>query len=139
MKILTNVKSVQCPRNSARFAMFSASADLFIVLGREIMDSRRRGGQGRRRSAERELRRFKAFFGVKPAISSDVWSLLVGHNLTPPKAEPMHLLWALLFLKVYGTEEVNAGLIGHDPDTIRKWVWLMVKALHDLSKQLVSK
>lgn len=118
--------------------MFYASADQFLDLGREIMNSRRRGGQGRRRSAERELRRFKAFFGVKPSRAAEVWSLLVGHNLVPPKTQPMHLLWALLFLKVYGTEEVNAGMIGHDESTIRKWVWLLVKAMHDLSKILVS-
>jgi hypothetical protein len=118
--------------------MFYASADQFLDLGREIMDSRRRGGQGRRRSAERELRRFKAFFGVQPARASEVWSLLLGHNLMPPKALPVHLLWALLFLKLYGTEDVNAGMIGHDEGTIRKWVWLLVKAMHDLSKILVS-
>jgi hypothetical protein len=89
-------------------------------------------------TAERELRRFKAFFGMKPARASEVWSLLIGHNLMPPKAQPMHLLWALLFLKLYGTEDVNAGMIGHDESTIRKWVWLLVKAMHDLSKILVS-
>jgi hypothetical protein len=33
---------------------------------------------------------------------------------------------------------VNAGMIGHDECTIRKWVWLLVKAMHDLSKILIS-
>jgi len=115
--------------------MFYASAEQFRILGREIIDGRRRG---RQRSAAVESRRFKAFFGVKAERASDAWSLLLNYNLLPPKAEPEHLLWALLFLKLYATEEINASLVGHDPDTVRKWTWLMVKALHDLSKKLVS-
>ena len=119
--------------------MFYASADQFRAWGREIFDARRsaRGG-GRRRSKETESRRFKAFFGVKAERASEVWSLLIGYKLLPPKSEPEHLLWALLFLKLYATEDVNASLVGHDPDTVRKWTWLMVEALHDLSKKLVS-
>jgi len=100
---------------------FYTSAEQFRTLGREIIDARRTSGLARRRSIERENRRFKAFFGVKAERVSEVWSLLIGYKLLPPKAEPEHLLWVLLFLKLYATEDVNASLLGRDPDTIRKW------------------
>jgi hypothetical protein len=40
----------------------------------------------------------------------------------PLKAEPEHLLWALLFLKLYCIEDVLVTLLGRDDGTIRKWV-----------------
>jgi len=121
----------------AVFAMFYASAEQFRTWGRDIIDARQVAGRNRRRSAERESRRFKAFFSVKAERASEVWSLLIGYGLCPAKAEPQHLLWALLFLKLYATEDVNESLIGHDSNTVRKWTWIMVEALHDLSKKLV--
>jgi hypothetical protein len=113
---------------------FPVSEDQFRELGREIMNVRAH----RQRSRDREDRRFKAFFGVKPARAYETWSLLIGHRCLPPNAKPEYLLWALLFLKIYATEAVLSGLIGHDENTIRKWVWWLVKALAKLSKHLVS-
>jgi len=114
--------------------MFYTSANQFGALGREISEHANRR---RRRSDEQELRQFKAFFGIKPERASEVWSLLMAHNLIPEKAEPKHLLWALLLLKLYCIDDVLATLIGHDEGTIRKWVWLMVKAMAKLSKKMV--
>jgi hypothetical protein len=116
--------------------MFYASANQFREFGHAITEQNIRR-KGRKRSVERETRRFKAFFGIKAERASEVWSLLLGHNLMPPKAEPEHLLWALLFLKLYCIEEVLVTLLGRDDGTIRKWVWLMVEAMHNLSKKLV--
>ena len=91
----------------------------------------------RNRAQYLEERRFKAFFGMKPVRVHEAWVFLIYYRLVPNGGKPEHLLWALLFLRLYGTEEVNASLIGADPDTIRKWGWDFVKALHDLSKKLV--
>ena len=38
-------------------------------------------------------------------------------------AEPVHLLWALMLLKIYSTEVVLSGLCGVDEDTFCKWAW----------------
>lgn len=58
------------------------------------------------------LRRFKALFGVTPLVCSVAWKK-IGTNL-PSKASLKHLLWSLLFLKVYATEHCNRALTGVD-------------------------
>ena len=37
------------------------------------------------------------------------------------EAKPCHLLWALLFLKVYAVEDVLAGMCECDEETFRKY------------------
>lgn len=76
------------------------------------------------------LRRFIAMFGVTPSICSAIWNLLES-NL-PQGRTVNHLLWALLFLKNYCTEETNRAIIRADEKTIRKWVWLVVQAISRL-------
>lgn len=118
--------------------MFPATAEQFRSAGRQIIYSRHQN-VSRWRSALAEERKFKAFFGTKAERCSDAWCLLISHGLMPHKdSEPKHLLWGLLLLKLYCTEEVSAGLVGHDADTFRKWAWKFVVALHNLSKKLVS-
>ncbi|KAG9399900.1 hypothetical protein AC1031_011321 [Aphanomyces cochlioides] len=68
-------------------------------------------------------RRFKSMFGVSPSIASILWKDL---QPTPSDAKPCHLLWALLFLKVYATEHVHAALCQVDEKTFRKWTWIMI-------------
>ena len=44
--------------------------------------------------------------------------------------KPDYLLWALVLLKNYSTEEVNARLVGGtDVKTYQKWSWLLVKSI----------
>jgi hypothetical protein len=45
---------------------------------------------------------------------------------------PVHLLWALMFLKQYNTEEVTASMAGCDKKTFRLWCWLVVRVLADM-------
>ena len=75
-------------------------------------------------------RRFRALFGASPAVCSVVWSL--ASRSLPPKARPIHLLWALLFLKVYATEHANASLAGVDEKTFRKWAWALLESISNL-------
>lgn len=75
-------------------------------------------------------RRFRALFGVTPAVASIVWNRLQGH--IPRKASPIHLLWAFLFLKTYGSEHVNCALTKVDEKTFRKWSWIFVRKIADL-------
>lgn len=90
-------------------------------------------------------RRFRSHFGTSPKVISEVW-----HRLDPLNAwddangvRPVHLLWALLFLKIYGTEAVHCTLAGgkeYGPDetTFRKWVWIFVDAVAMLEGDVVS-
>ena len=76
-------------------------------------------------------RRFRAFFGTTASICSRLWSLC-SHILIAEGAMPVHLLWALMFLKQYNTEEVNASMAGCDEKTFRRWCWLVVHVLADI-------
>ena len=79
-------------------------------------------------------RRFRALFGASPNVFCVLWSLLCVAR--PPGSKPIHLLWVLMFLKVYATEHVHAALAGVGEKTYRKWQWIFVKLLASL--QLVS-
>ena len=50
----------------------------------------------------------------------------------PIKAEPKHLLWALLFCKVYGSESVHHNLTGADEKTLRKWIFIFLGLISEL-------
>jgi len=72
-------------------------------------------------------RRFRAFFGTTPIVCSSLWGLLAVSR--PPDSKPKHLLWALMFLRLYDTESVHALLAGVDEKTFRKWAWAFVRSL----------
>lgn len=75
-------------------------------------------------------RRFRALIGVSPAVCATVWSML--RASLPPKASPAHLLWALLFLKVYATEHTSSIIAGADEKTFRKWSWAFAQLISNL-------
>ncbi|KAF0702403.1 hypothetical protein AaE_015956 [Aphanomyces astaci] len=76
-------------------------------------------------------RRFVALFGTTLYVTSVLWAKLEPH---PRGGQPRHLLWALMFLKVYGTEHVHATIAAVDEKTYRKWSWTYIKALEDLTE-----
>ena len=87
------------------------------------------------------LRRFRSKFGTSPQVVVAAWKL-VDENEYPPlpggtkKLE--HMLWALMLLKEYGTEEDLAEAAGVDEKTFRKWAWLWAEKLSWLEMDLVS-
>jgi hypothetical protein len=50
----------------------------------------------------------------------------------PVHGQPEHLLWCLIFLKQYKTENQNHALVKADEKTIRKWVWIFVDLIANL-------
>jgi hypothetical protein len=93
------------------------------------------------RCEKTRLRRFKAFFGTGPAQVAMLWNKLNQNFMLShiTKPQPKHLLWALLFLKDYETEEKLAALVGGvDAKTFHKWTWTYVKAVAGLSHIYVS-
>ena len=115
-----------------------------MKLGAEIM---RRDPEGRSQKVFEE--RWRSFFCVKPSVCVTAWTL-IGVPVHPTDddadlshARPEHLLWALLFLKVYGDEHESSGLAGGDngavdEKTFRKWVEIFVSRIACLADQVVS-
>jgi len=88
-----------------------------------------------------KMRRFVGHFGVNWHICASLWVLmlpLIDSEAIYNGIKPLYLLWALHFMKVYGTESVNAATKKCDKKTHRKWVWLVVEALAQLEPELVS-
>ena len=105
-----------------------------LKVGLEIMH--RKGHGGSTITAER---RFRELFGCAPDIAVAVWKLIDRESALPGKAAIDHLLWALMFLKVYSKEATASGMAGGvDEKTYRKWVWLFVVAISELEGSVVS-
>ena len=87
-------------------------------------------------------RRFKAHFGVDPNLCVTIWNRIANNGafvyfttMHPPN--PKHLLWALLFMKLYSSVSVLASMCRVDDKTFRKWTWFYVDAIAALDEQLV--
>ncbi len=70
------------------------------------------------------LRSFIECFGTTPEHCETLWNLLVDRH--PPHAKPIYLLWMLLFLRHYETEEILHCHTGVDSRTFRKWTWTYI-------------
>jgi hypothetical protein len=101
-----------------------ASVDTFWSLGHKITKHDMEG------SISLGYRKFRAFFGTSPLVCVVVWDLLLVHR--PRKSSPDHLLWALLLLKRYTIESVNAVLVGVSEKTFRKWSHTFICLLANL-------
>ena len=78
-------------------------------------------------------------FGTSPNICSLLWDMLDPTNTMPNKVNGIHLLWGLMFLKLYSSEAVHCGISGGvDEKTFHKWSWLFVSWLADLATQVES-
>eukprot|EP00171_Calliarthron_tuberculosum_P022151 IDg22151t1 len=76
------------------------------------------------------IRRFRGLFGVSPRVCCLLMQHLAGH--LPHRPDLAHLLWALLFSKVNGTEHVHATLAGFDEKRFRKWSRIYVRLLRSI-------
>ena len=113
------------------------SAAEFEALGLDMLRCKKRG------STKSRSRRFKAFFGAEPDVVCTIWSMLHQSRwlryagVRGPK--PVHLLWALLFLRRYGTEEIMADVAGVCEKTFRKWAWFYAEGMAKLDLIVVSR
>jgi hypothetical protein len=55
--------------------------------------------------------RFRALFGAPSVVIAEIWQRIV--PMVKGKTYCKNLLWGLVFLKVYSTEEVHSALVGH--------------------------
>lgn len=84
------------------------------------------------------MREFRSLFGMAPVTCVDLWKHLHRNSKLPKKATPKHLLWAVLFLKVYGTETDMSSRVRTTRKTFRKWVRKMLIAIAGLKPIVVS-
>jgi hypothetical protein len=106
--------------------------ETFVDHGRKIF---RKHKLARKDTDER---RFLATFGVGPVVCLTIWNLLLETANLPPGSFEYHLLWGLMFLKLYCAESIHAALAGCDEKTFRKWSWAFVEAISFLQFRVVS-
>jgi hypothetical protein len=106
--------------------------DAFLSIGATISALRTIEG----RSA---VEFFKASYGINHEVCSHTWELMSVYRTKPTRANPKHLLWALILLKSYGTEKFLARLWGTDEKTFRKWSWKMIEGISLMHRRVVSK
>jgi hypothetical protein len=106
--------------------------DTILSVGRDIINK----NSG---SINTEERRFREMFGCSPQVVLELWTMLISKSIIESTSEVRHLLWALLFLKIYAKETTTSRLVGGvDEKTYRKWVWIFVCAIADLEGDIVS-
>lgn len=80
---------------------------------------------------------FRGFFGAPISIIVMLWNL-IAPTIDKPGAMEKHILWALVFLKVYSTTEVYCRIVGWvHPDTFHKWSWYFIEKIASLKDQLI--
>jgi len=67
-----------------------------------------------------------------------MWQMINSHEEIRSFVKPIHLLWGLMLIKVYATEEVLSGIVGVTEKIFRKWAWKLKKEISALSYSLVS-
>lgn len=76
-------------------------------------------------------RKLRALFGVDSEIRAVIWDELDENR--PRSGQTVHLLCSLMFLKVYGTEDVHSVIAGVDTKTLRKCTWHFLDPLSSLN------
>ena len=80
----------------------------------------------------RSDRNFRSNFVFAPKVIARAWNTLERKRLLPPKAKVKHLLWFLVWCKIYYTYDQAEGPCKCNRDTFEKWVMTMGKALQRL-------
>ena len=73
-----------------------------------------------------EDRAYRSIFGTNWNVVAEIWQLLEKEGGNKNK-KPVHLLWALAFLKIYSNEQSLVMMAGGATlKTYRKWVWIIL-------------
>ena len=81
-------------------------------------------------------RDYRSRFGCSPVVCAMIW---VQCRFMETNIKPKHLLWSLMFLKVYGTEKVMANSAGlSDRKIFRETIWPIIEKISSLQKNVVS-
>jgi len=83
-------------------------------------------------------RSFKANFGVSLGVVALAWEYTLQMSTEEDFVEPKHMLWTMMFLKQYTSEDVMAPQCGTTPKTFRKHVRLTMNKLNACYHFVVS-
>ena len=82
-------------------------------------------------------RRFRSTFGTTPNIINQIW-----HRIEPllaSESRHRHLLWALMFLKLYKNESASSGMMGGVSEkTFRHHVWIVLAAIDKIKSDVIN-
>lgn len=81
---------------------------------------------------------FRAFFGCCAGTFLTAWSMLIKTDTLPVDGRLEHLLWTLMFMKLYCGQKALCALAGVDPETFRKWTWAFIESISNLESLVVS-
>ncbi len=85
--------------------------------------------------------RFCGLFGVSTELAKTIWKLMEYHGLHPSGIDFLHFLWALAFMQMYPPNNNTLSRVwggGHDPKTISKNVWPVIRSMYALNDVVVS-
>ena len=104
-------------------------AEMTVVV-RDVLDMKEK-----RQQLEDETCR--SFFGAPVVVIATLWNRLIP-LIDMSGSKPKHLLWALVFLKVYSTTMVHCRIVGWpDAKTFRKWSWYFVELIAALKPDVI--
>jgi len=81
--------------------------------------------------SKRSLRQEKELLGVSSLVCYSIWEAI--YEKLDDSAKPEHLLWALIFLKTYSSENTHSIIAGCSPVTFRKWSWEFIVHISNLN------
>ena len=81
----------------------------------------------------------RANFGVSSFLALKLWDLLQPIHDLHVKYRPQYLLWTLLFLKQYSSDDVSLNTVGVPVKTFCQWVWPIIDEISSRANQVVSK
>lgn len=87
--------------------------------------------------SKRVEQEFRGFFGAPVEVITDLWNR-IDPLIDDEAAKPKHLLWALVFIKVYASEAVHCCIVGWpDKKTFRKWSWYFLEKIFYLKDDII--
>ena len=95
---------------------------------------------------EIDHKRFKAKFGITVDVCVQTWNRMVQQmrdydiDLKGYSLKPVHILYALFFMRCYPTARQIIATLGHDLSlaTFRKYAYFVIRQIAALSDQVVS-
>eukprot|EP00536_Pseudo-nitzschia_multiseries_P012726 jgi/Psemu1/32962/gm1.32962_g len=82
--------------------------------------------------------RIISVFGASSSVIAEIWNRIEPN--VQEGIELKHLLWALVFLKVYWTEEVHCAIVVDwpNPRTFHEKAWHVIEAIADLKPTVIK-
>ena len=78
-----------------------------------------------------------SLFGAPSDVIANLWEQVEPY-IDKAGADRKHLLWALVFIKVYASEEVHCAIVGWpNPKSYQEWSWYFVEKIFDLQDDII--